>query len=79
MALADRLGISSSADLVRDEERISKKKEIELFEKGLLDQLKAGTFFLCNSSTSTSLKKFAILPVSFAPSTLPRAASVLLR
>ena len=44
MALENKLGIASSADLAREEERISKKKAVELFEKGLLNQLVAGTF-----------------------------------
>lgn len=44
MALENKLGITSSADLAHKEERISKKKAVELFEKGLLDQLAAGTF-----------------------------------
>ena len=44
MALENKLGITSSADLAREEERISKKKAVELFEKGLLNQLVAGTF-----------------------------------
>ena len=44
MALENKLGLTSSADLAREEERISKKKAVALFEKGLLDQLEAGTF-----------------------------------
>lgn len=44
MALKNKLGISDSAELAREEERISKKKAIELFEKGLLDQFEVGTF-----------------------------------
>ena len=44
MALENKLGITSSADLAREEERISKKKAVELFEKGFLNQLVAGTF-----------------------------------
>ena len=44
MVLENKLGITSSADLAREEERISKKKAVELFEMGLLDQLIAGTF-----------------------------------
>ena len=44
MALENKLGIASSADLAREEEWISKKKAIELFDKGLLNQLLAGTF-----------------------------------
>ena len=44
MALDNKLGLTSSADLARVEERISKKKAVELFESGLLDKLDAGTF-----------------------------------
>ena len=44
MALENKLGITESAQLAREEERISKKKAIELFENGMLDTLKAGSF-----------------------------------
>ncbi len=44
MALENKLGLESSADLAREEERISKKKAVELFENGLLDTLPAGKF-----------------------------------
>ena len=44
MALENKLGLASSADLAREEERISKKKAVELFETGLLDTLPAGKF-----------------------------------
>lgn len=44
MALTNRLGITNAADLAREEERISKKKALELFEVGMLDKLEAGTF-----------------------------------
>ncbi len=44
MALENKLGLTSSADLAREEERISKKKAVELFENGLLDTLPAGKF-----------------------------------
>ena len=44
MALENKLGLTSSADLAREEERISKKKALELFESGELSKLKAGTF-----------------------------------
>lgn len=44
MALENKLGLTSSAELAREEERISKKKAIELFENGMLDKLEAGTF-----------------------------------
>ena len=44
MALENKLGLTSSADLAREEERISKKKALELFESGMLDKLEAGKF-----------------------------------
>ena len=44
MALENKLGLTSSADLAREEERISKKKAVELFETGLLDTFPAGKF-----------------------------------
>lgn len=44
MALENKLGLTSSANLAREEERISKKKAVELFETGLLDTLPAGKF-----------------------------------
>ena len=42
MALENKLGITSSPELAYAEERISKKKAIELFETGMLDTLEAG-------------------------------------
>ena len=44
MALENKLGLISSTDLAREEERISKKKDVELFETGLLNTLPAGKF-----------------------------------
>lgn len=44
MALENKLGIKSSAELARKEERISKKKAVELFENGMLENLEAGKF-----------------------------------
>ena len=41
--LENKLGITSSAELAREEERISKKKAVELFESGRLSELEAGT------------------------------------
>ena len=43
MALENKLGITSSPELAEAEERISKKKALELFENGLLDRLEPGT------------------------------------
>lgn len=40
--LENKLGITSSSELAREEERISKKKVLELFENGTLDNFEAG-------------------------------------
>ena len=40
--LENKLGITSASELARQEEKISKKKAVELFESGTLDGLKAG-------------------------------------
>lgn len=44
MALENKLGLENAAELAREEERISKKKALDLFEKGILDSPEAGTF-----------------------------------
>mgnify|MGYP001027381421 CR=1 FL=1 len=44
MVLENKLGLTSAADLAREEERISKKKAVELFENGILDRLEPGKF-----------------------------------
>ena len=44
MALENKLGLTNPADLAREEERISKKNALELFESGILDTLPAGKF-----------------------------------
>lgn len=42
--IENKLGITNSAELAREEERISKKKAVEIFEKGILDNLPSGKF-----------------------------------
>ena len=44
MTLENKLGLTNPTDLAREEERISKKKALELFESGILDTLPAGSF-----------------------------------
>ena len=44
MVLDNKLGITESAELAREEEKISKKKALELFESGVLNSLEAGKF-----------------------------------
>ena len=53
MALENKLGLTSSADLAREEERISKKKAVELCENDALDSLPASKF-----STLQAIHKF---------------------
>ncbi len=40
--LENKLGINSSVELAKEEEKISKKKAVMLFENGILDNLEAG-------------------------------------
>ena len=44
MTLENKLGITSSAELATQEERLSKKRALELFESGMLHKLEPGTF-----------------------------------
>ena len=44
MALENKLGITDSATLARTEEKLSKEKAVKLFEHGILDKQKAGSF-----------------------------------
>ena len=44
MALENKLGITDSAELAREEERISKIRAVELFETGILVRLEPGKF-----------------------------------
>ena len=44
MALGNKLGITNSAELAREEERISKTRAVELFETNFLSSLTPGTF-----------------------------------
>lgn len=53
MALENKLKITSSSELAREEERISKGKAVKLFGNGMLDSLPAGKF-----STLQKIHKF---------------------
>ena len=44
MTLENKLGITDSIELAKAEEKISKKRAIELFESGYLNNLEHGTF-----------------------------------
>ena len=43
-ALNNKLGITDSTELAKEEERISKRRAVELFESGLLDTLRPGSY-----------------------------------
>lgn len=42
--LENKLGITDASELAREEERVSKKKAVQLFESGYLDSLEPGTY-----------------------------------
>lgn len=44
MVLENKLGLTNSADLAREEERLSKKRALELFEKSILSEFPVGNF-----------------------------------
>ncbi|MBQ8164965.1 MAG: Fic family protein [Clostridia bacterium] len=44
MVLENKLGITSAPELADAEEKISKKKAVEVFESGMIDNLEAGKF-----------------------------------
>lgn len=44
MALENKLGITDSAELAREEEKMTKRRAVELFESGRLDKLETGTW-----------------------------------
>ena len=48
--LENKLGLTSSAELAREEERISKKKAAMLFENHIFDNLKSGKFSTLQTS-----------------------------
>ncbi len=44
MALENKLGINDSAELAREEEKISKIKAIKLYESQIIEEVEAGKF-----------------------------------
>ena len=57
MAFENKLGITDSAQLAREEEKISKAKAKELFESGILDSLHPGTYVTPVSYTHLDVYK----------------------
>lgn len=62
MALENKLGLTSSADLAREEERISKKKRLSFLIAGCLINWKRENSPPSKQSISISLMKSTILP-----------------
>lgn len=73
MTLENKLGLTNPSELAREEERISKKKAVELFENGLLDKMPAGTFATLQAIHTQLFPKFIILPDNSALSIWPKA------
>ena len=67
MALENKLGLTNAADLAREEERISKKKALVLFENGVFDKLEAGKFSALKAIHKYLLMKLTILPENSEP------------
>lgn len=44
MSIENKLGLTDSAELARAEEKISKRRALELYENGILDTFEIGTF-----------------------------------
>lgn len=44
MALKNKLGITSSSELAREEEKITKKRALALFDSGKINKIEVGTF-----------------------------------
>lgn len=62
MILENKLGITDSVELAKAEEKISKKRAIELFESGYLNYLKPGTLNHLLKYTNIYLVRFMVLP-----------------
>ena len=60
MALENKIGITDSVELARVEEKVSKKRALELFESGYLNSLEALKHLL--KYTNIYLSKSMIFP-----------------
>ena len=61
MALENKLGITDSATLARTEEKLSKEKAVKLFEYGILDNQKAGSFSGSRRDTQISFLRISMI------------------
>ena len=60
----NKLNINNITDLVHEEERISKKKAVMLFDKHILQNIKCGEFFTLKQFINIYLKISMILQES---------------
>ncbi len=73
MTLENKFGLTSSADLAREEELVSKKRAVELFENSVFRQSSCRQVFLhCRQFINIFLRIFTILQVSSEPSILQK-------
>ena len=77
MALDNKLGLTSTAELDCEEERISKKKAAQLFDRKLLDTFDVGTFAGLAAIHKYPLRAYMTSQVNSEQSILRRAISVL--
>ena len=66
MVLENKLGLTNSADLAREEERLSKKRALELFEKSILSEFPVGSFMALRKIHEYFFRIFMILQEKFA-------------
>lgn len=66
MTLDNKLGISNSLQLANEEEKITKRKALLLFETGFLKSLKLAPFLRLRLFTNFCLKIFTILQGRYA-------------
>ena len=70
MVLENKLHLTDSTELARQEEKISKQKAAEMFETGFLDTLEVGSYELPFMLICS--QKFMILRARFVQSILPK-------
>ena len=66
MTLENKLGISNSLQLANEEEKITKRKALLLFETGFLNVLEAGSF-----SALAAIHKFCQRQLPFCTGAVP--------
>ena len=77
MALENKLGLTSSADLAREEEQSARKRLLTFLKRVFYIISPPASFLHCRQSINISLRTFTILRVSSEPSILQKAISVL--